>query len=152
MDYGQIRYYFGILNRRTQAYIAYACRPWQISYSEYVLLVELYRSDGCSQEDLSRTLSVDKGMVARCVKSLEEKGYVQRRKDSADKRFKHIYVTEKGQHARSGLLHISEIWIQELTKNMDETVLAHTIEGLMQAARNAAVLNWDYHGEEEESV
>ena len=46
------------------------------------------------QDELSRQLSVDKGLVARCVKSLEEKGYVRRRQDEKDKRFKYIYLTE----------------------------------------------------------
>ena len=50
MDYSQIRYTFGVLNRRSQAYITDACRPWRIGYSEYVLLVELYRGDGCSPQ------------------------------------------------------------------------------------------------------
>lgn len=143
MDYAQIRYHFGILNRRSQAYIAYACRPWNISYSEYVLLVELYRGNGCSQDDLSRTLSVDKGLIARCVKSLEEKGYIRRRHDALDKRVKHIYVTEKGRQARDELLRISETWIQALTKDMDQTVLMYTIAGLAQAAGNAAALSWE---------
>ena len=96
MDYSQIRYAFGVLNRRSQAYITDACRPWHIGYSEYVVLEELYRGDGCSQDELSRQLSVDKGLVARCVKSLEEKGYVRRRQDEKDKRFKYIYLTETG--------------------------------------------------------
>ena len=115
MDYSQIRYTFGVLNRRSQAYITDACRPWRIGYSEY----------------------------ARCVKSLEEKGYVRRRQDEKDKRFKYIYLTEQGQQARDGLLHISEVWIQALTRNMDERMLASTLQGLQQAAQNAAVLTWD---------
>ena len=143
MDYSQIRYTFGVLNRRSQAYITDACRPWRIGYSEYVLLVELYRGDGCSQDELSRQLSVDKGLIARCVKSLEENGYVRRRQDEKDKRFKYIYLTEQGQQARDGLLHISEVWIQALTRNMDERMLASTLQGLQRAAQNAAVLTWD---------
>ena len=143
MDYSQIRYTFGVLNRRSQAYITDACRPWHIGYSEYVLLVELYRGDGCSQDELSRQLSVDKGLVARCVKSLEEKGYVRRRQDEKDKRFKYIYLTETARQAQKELLRLSEIWIRALTKDMDDALIETTIQGMTKAADNAASLTWN---------
>lgn len=143
MDYSQIRYAFGMLNRRSQAYITDACRPWHIGYSEYVVLEELYRGDGCSQDELSKALSVDKGLVARCVKSLEEKGYVQRRQDERDKRFKYIYLTEKARHVQEQLMRLSEIWIRALTRDMNEDLIAATIQGMTQAAGNAASLTWN---------
>ena len=87
-------------------------------------------------KDVSQTIS-------EVCKALEEKGYVRRRQDEKDKRFKYVYLTEQGQQARDRLLHISEVWIQALTRNMDERMLASTLQGLQQAAQNAAVLTWD---------
>lgn len=141
MDYTSIGYHFGVLNRRSQAFISYACQPWHLSYAEYVILVELYRSDGRSQDDVCKSLTADKALIARNVKTLEAKGYIRRKQDDADRRFKYIYLTEKAQRIRQVLLDILQRWIHETTKGMDLALIEQTIQGLQIAARNAANLS-----------
>lgn len=143
MDYMSIGYHFGILNRRSQAFISYACQPWQISYPEYVILVELYRGDGCSQDALCKSLTADKALIARNVKKLETKGYIRRQQDQTDRRFKYMYLTEKAKHIQHALLDILQRWIHEVTKGMDPVLIEQTIHGLQIVSRNAASLSME---------
>ena len=90
MNYLHAGHDFGIINMRSQAYITEACQPWNLSYSEYVALMNLYDLDGCSQSELCKEMKADKALVARSLKTLEEKGYVCRRQKDGDRRFKFI--------------------------------------------------------------
>lgn len=141
MDYSQIGYHFGVLNRRSQAYITYACKPYDITYSEYVILMELYLGDGVSQDELVQHLTADKGLVARTSKSLEAKGFISRQQDRNDKRLKRLYLTDQGEALRQRLQDILQRWIEALREGMNEDALATVIQGLEQIARKAATLD-----------
>lgn len=66
----------------------------------YFLNRLLFEGDGISQEELSRDLVVDKAHTARAIKYLEEKGLVYSTIDSADRRKKNIFVTEKAEEIK----------------------------------------------------
>lgn len=138
MDYTSAGYHFGVLSRCTQAYIPYACRRWKLSYAEYVVIMELYRNDGCSQDELCKLLTADKALIARNAKSLEEKGFICRKRDDADGRVKRIYLTKKGKDIKEGLMVILKRWIHALAKGMDEAAIEQTVQALQLIATNAA--------------
>lgn len=49
MNYLHAGHDFGIINMRSQAYITEACQPWNLSYSEYVALMNLYDLDAAAK-------------------------------------------------------------------------------------------------------
>ena len=120
MNYLHAGHDFGIINMRSQAYITEACQPWDLSYSEYVTLMNLYDLDGCSQSDLCKEMKADKALVARSLKALEEKGYVCRRQKDGDRRFKFIYLTPKARGIQGELESLLETWITYLVAELDE--------------------------------
>lgn len=138
MDYSNIGYHFGVLNRRSQAYITHVCKPWNLSYSEYVILMELYQGDGCSQDELTQRLTADKGLVARTSKSLEAKGFIARRQDAVDKRLKRLSVLPPGERLRPTLQRILQCWMDALTADLSEEAVQTTSRCLEQAAQRAA--------------
>lgn len=137
MDFFSVGHNFGILERRSRVYIAAACAPWKIGYSEYIILRYLYDHEGVCQDEIAGYLFADKAQVARNVKTLEEKGYITRRQDEHDKRFKHIYVTPQGKELRQPLQLLLNQWISRLTEGMDQELVAKTIQGMKVAAKNA---------------
>lgn len=141
MDISKIGYHFGVLNRRSQAYVTYACKPWDISYSEYVVLMELYQGDGCSQDELAKRLTADKGLVARTSKALEAKGYITRRQDQGDKRLKSLYITPAGRALEGTMRQILTRWLETITAGMDEERIAQTAQCLELAAQTAATVD-----------
>lgn len=58
-------------------------------------LTALYRQPGISQEELARSLNVNKSSVARQLSALEEKGYIRREASQTDKRILLVYPTEQ---------------------------------------------------------
>lgn len=121
MNYLCVGHDFGVINMRSQAYITEACQPWNLSYSEYVTLMTLYDFDGSSQSELCNEMKADKALVARSLKTLEEKGYVCRSQKDGDRRFKFIYLTPKARDIQGELAGVLETWITYLVEGFDET-------------------------------
>ena len=63
----------------------------------YLLLIGSF--EGLSQDELAAQMKIDKGAVAKTVKSMEQNGYILRRQDEKDRRRKGLYLTDKGRAA-----------------------------------------------------
>ncbi len=61
------------------------------------------------QEALSAMLFVDRSNAGRALKTLEEKGYVIRVKDTQDKRAYQVHITEKGQKMVIEIIKIGDV-------------------------------------------
>lgn len=96
MDYINVAQCFSIVRRRTQALVVEACSDLDITYSEFVLLLKLYDKQGCSQDDMANYLYLDKAVITRVIKSLEDKKLIYRLQDTEDRRLKRLYLTEEG--------------------------------------------------------
>ena len=88
--YEDMRIYISVLYRQFQIYINNNTKDLQISASEYIFLMEMYKNDNMSQEQLSKNLIIDKSATARAIKSLEEKEYIIRKKDD-ERKGNHMY-------------------------------------------------------------
>lgn len=120
MNYLKAARDFSIVLRRSQGYVVEACENLGLTYSEYVLLLRIYDNEGCRQEDLVEMLFIDKAFVTRVVKSLEERNFIYREKDTSDRRIKRIYLTEFAKSQKRGLFHALDVWARYLVADMDE--------------------------------
>ena len=114
MENLQVARCFSVLDGRSRSYVLEACRPLEIAYSEYVLLLRLFDCEGASQEELSRVLQTDKSAVARTLKLLEQKGFIRREKDAQDRRIKRIRLTEYGRMQHPFLMAVMNSWVNYL--------------------------------------
>ncbi|MGI6575283.1 MAG: MarR family winged helix-turn-helix transcriptional regulator [bacterium] len=121
--HGSLGRLLSILHRQAQVYINYVLKELNITAAEYAFLLCLYKKDGMTQEDLSTYLYIDKSATTRAIKSLEEKGYVFKNKDNADKRFNRIYLTPKAKEYKDEIRQKVRRWVEFLTEGLDkETV------------------------------
>jgi DNA-binding MarR family transcriptional regulator len=122
-----IAHSFGRLHRNAKAYIVDACRAWNLTYSEYVLLLRLYEEEGRSQEELAAELDLDKAAITRSIQLLEQKNFLRRETDTADRRKKLLFVTPYARTQQTVLQDVLGKWIeslsQDLTKEETETVV-----------------------------
>lgn len=98
------------------------------------LLVELWREDTRSQQELALTLKKDKGGITRLVKSLYRRDLVYPETDPSDRRRKKICLTSKGKALKetiAPLLHklrgavlqeLSDTEIKTMEKLLDRMV------------------------------
>ncbi len=71
-------------------------QPLKLSSAEgNILLHLLAREYVLRQEDLVGELEISKPAVSRALFSLEEKGFVKRKRDSADRRVSRVFLTQK---------------------------------------------------------
>lgn len=136
MDHREAVKWFWMLERRSQSHITKACEQYRISFSEFVILFDLYEHEGINQEDLSEILLIDKAAAARSLKSLEEKGYVKRLPGQYDRRVKLVYSTDAGKKLQVFLLKVTADWIDFLSEGMDQKTLETVIDGIKKLADN----------------
>ena len=126
-----------ILNRRSQAIITAACEPLKLSYSEYAVILQLYESEGKSQDELANLLQLDKAVVTRTISLLEKKNLIRREKDKRDKRINHIYLTELAKTQKKFLNNILETWMLYLVAKLTDEERDIFFKGIVRASDRA---------------
>ena len=139
--YEDMRIYISVLYRQFQIYINNNTKDLQISASEYIFLMEMYKNDNMSQEQLSKNLIIDKSATARAIKSLEEKEYIIRKKDDNDKRTNRIKLTKKGIEIKDRLSNLLEEWNTEITSDIDKNLLNTVIDTINKMSIKAIEKN-----------
>ena len=100
-------------------------------------LTMLYRQPGISQEEMARSLNVNKSSVARQLSVLEEKGYVRRELSTTDRRIQLVYPTEKALDVRERLFHCYHNWNSYLTQGFTEEEQAMLSSLMVRIAERA---------------
>ena len=139
--YEDMRIYISVLYRQFQIYINNNTKDLQISASEYIFLMEMYKNDNMSQEQLSKNLIIDKSATARAIKSLEEKEYIIRKKNDNDKRTNRIKLTKKGIEIKDRLSNLLEEWNNEITSDIDKNLLNTVIDTINKMSIKAIEKN-----------
>ena len=139
--YEDMTIYISVLYRQFQIYINNNTKDLQISASEYIFLMEMYKNDNMSQEQLSKNLIIDKSATARAIKSLEEKEYIIRKKDDNDKRTNRIKLTKKGIEIKDRLSNLLEEWNNEITSDIDKNLLNTVIDTINKMSIKAIEKN-----------
>ena len=103
--------------------------------SLYVIILH----EGITQLELSELLFVGKSATAKTVKILVQKGYVEQRTDTQDRRICHLYLTEKGRRVAPDVqqifkelvqLHLRSLTAEEATTMMG--LMEKVLTGLLQ--------------------
>ena len=84
------------------------------------VIFKLSCGDGITQDEIVNDLGIDKGAVARIIKSLIDKGLIEKNKDEVDKRCNRVFLTEKGKQAIEPIKKSIEKWNGIVTKNMSD--------------------------------
>lgn len=131
---------FGILHRKSTEYLNVICAEHMMTRYEFVALMYLYDKEGVSQEDLAGMLIVDKAVIARTLKCLEEKQLIIREKASEDRRIKRVYLTAAGWQMKEELSVIIERLISFLRCDFSDADAELIVRGMgMMAQRLASI-------------
>ncbi len=77
-----------------------------LTYTQYVAMIVFWEEDSISVKDLGRRLYLDSGTLTPVLKSLEQKGYITRRRSTEDERVLIAALTPEGralEHAAAGI-------------------------------------------------
>jgi DNA-binding MarR family transcriptional regulator len=84
----------------TRAY-APLLEPLGITYPQYVVFLSLWERDGRPVNELGTCLALDSGTLTPLLKRLEQRGLVERRRDTEDERVVKIFLTAEGKALRT---------------------------------------------------
>ena len=86
MENNRIGKLTAVIHRKSQSFYTKELKIYNITSSEYPVIFKLSCGDGITQDEIVNDLGIDKGAVARIIKSLIDKGLIEKNKDEVDKR------------------------------------------------------------------
>jgi DNA-binding MarR family transcriptional regulator len=113
-----------------------------ISYSEHIILMNLYEKEGINQEELSSILLIDKALTARSVKSLEKKGFVIRKNIPEDRRFKKLFLTDKAKSQKDFFYSLVQRWENFTIEGLDPVIKDQIFTGFKAMAEKSATADF----------
>ncbi len=86
---------FSIIHRYSTVFMSKLLMEYNVPGRVVPYFVEICKSPGISQEQIAKTLRIDKGAVARTVKTMMDTGLIERKTNPEDKREYQLYPTDK---------------------------------------------------------
>lgn len=148
--YAEIGRNMNIADKYFRLYLRNALHPYDLNAAEGTVLLMMYAKDGATEQQnkLIGALHYDKGVMTRTMKSLVEKGYVERSDNPADFRSHFFALTEKGRDFKSILIGALQGWNAVLLQGISEEELDVTEKALQTMADNAIAFYADFQAEE----
>ena len=106
-----------LIYRKQTTYINDKLKDVNLSSGLYPLLINAYKHDGISQEELAGKLHVNESTVTRNLDKLEKKGLITK---TPEKRKKIINVTQKGAEIAQKVLNYDEKWDERIKRNLTD--------------------------------
>lgn len=122
--------YIAAIYRHQQILINHYLKPYGIGSGQYIFLMYISKCEGISQKELSTLMMIDKTTTTKAIKKLEDAGYIYRIKDSEDKRYFKLYITEKGKNFMPVLKNILNHVTGMFRENMSDDEHQETIKAL----------------------
>ncbi|QEE44136.1 MarR family transcriptional regulator [Rhizobium sp. WL3] len=116
-----------------QQALARALGPLDIKPPHLDILVNLYRFEGISQQELARKLLVGRSNMSMLLPQMEKRGLLERRPDQKDKRVLRLFLTDEGRA-------LSEKAMRIQTELIERTLSATPIEECQKLADNMDLL------------
>lgn len=77
-----------------------------LTYTQYIVMMVLWEHRTVSVREIGRLLYLDSGTLTPLLKKLEQKGLIDRRRDSGDERVLNVSLTDAGLALRDEALHV----------------------------------------------
>jgi DNA-binding MarR family transcriptional regulator len=106
-----------LIYRKQTAYINGQLKDVNLSSGLYPLLINAYKNEGISQEELAKKLHVNESTVTRNLDKLEKKGLITK---TPEKRKKIINVTPEGAKIAQKVLNFDEKWDEMIKRNLTD--------------------------------
>ncbi|UTB31758.1 MAG: MarR family transcriptional regulator [Methanobacterium sp. ERen5] len=109
---------------------------YDISPEQWAILTRAQAMEGSNQKNLAETSSKDRAAVTRILNILEDKGLVERKHSSCDKREFLIYLTSDGHKMYKETSVIISESLKEINSILDPAELKHMRQSLIKLISN----------------
>ena len=116
---------------RTWIAVARACQLMQLTLARNMahleikpphldIMINLYRREGISQQELARKLLVGRSNMSMLLPQLEKRGLIERRADARDKRVLRLHLTKEGKSVTEQAMKIQTALIDSVMATSTE--------------------------------
>ncbi len=91
-----------------------------LTYTQYITMLVVWEHGVISVRDIGRLLYLDSGTLTPLLKKLEQKGYIERRRDSSDERVLNVAATDEGLALRDRALDVPKKMACTIALSPDE--------------------------------
>ena len=109
--------FISLIYRNHAKYLNNKVEDVNLTFGLYPFLIEIYKHDGISQEELAKLLYLNESTVTRNLDKLEKKGFI---KKTPQKRKKIITITDEGAKIAQKVMDYDEKWDEILKKDLSE--------------------------------
>lgn len=95
-------------------------REFDLTFGEQIIIIFLSKNENVNQESISKRYMIDKGMVAKTLTRLEDKGFIKREQNPNNKRENIISLTEKSAYIMEYINTIFDDWNKILYGEMSK--------------------------------
>jgi MarR family transcriptional regulator for hemolysin len=111
-------------------------RELGLTRAQWRVLARLRRREGINQRDLAEILEIENITLTRHIDRLEEKGFVERRRDPADRRAWNLYLNDKVQPVLDRMRELSVITRKEALRGFSDAESEQLIDQLLRIKSN----------------
>ena len=86
---------FEVIVRYWRSFTEKKLKEFDLTFGEQIIIIFLSKNENVNQESISKRYMIDKGMVAKTLTRLEDKGFIKREQNPNNKRENIISLTEK---------------------------------------------------------
>nr|CAD6414312.1 MarR family transcriptional regulator [Rhizobium sp. Q54] len=118
--------------------------PLDIKPPHLDILVNLYRFEGISQQELARKLLVGRSNISMTLPQMERRGLIERRGDARDKRVLRLFLTDEGRRVSEKAMAIQTSLIERILSAtpIDECLaIAGNMERVVEALQSEIAEN-----------
>lgn len=94
-----------------------------LTYSQYLVMMVLWESDGISVKDIGARLHLDSGTLTPLLKRLEAKGFVNRGRSKQDERVRVLKLTDSGVDLKKAALSVPQAMKCKIELELEELIL-----------------------------
>ena len=98
-----------------------------LTYTQYIAMMVFWQENKISVKDLGKKLYLDSGTLTPVLKSLEQKGFVTRRRSAVDERVLIVELTEEGSALRDRAVGIPEALSKAIRLSPKESADLYTL-------------------------
>ena len=98
-----------------------------LTYTQYIAMMVFWQENKISVKDLGKKLYLDSGTLTPVLKSLEQKGFVKRRRSAVDERVLIVELTEEGSALRDRAVGIPEALSKAIRLSPKESADLYTL-------------------------
>lgn len=132
--------YYAKIDKVYRKLCAHAVAEYCFTPNEIMVLMFLSNNPGLdSASDIAHFRNISKGLVAKSVESLCEKGYLKTGKDEKDRRLVHLFLTEKSDDIVKRLKNCRREFARDLYVGVleeDMAAMARVTEVIIQNLEN----------------